>query len=67
MTRFTYLPDDGLHILERNAAVVGLDDQFEEIVTQHFEHHAHIYRGERNVNGGIGIMRKFHLRSPLMP
>ena len=37
-----HLPHYQLHVLERDALVVAPDDELEEVVAQHLEHHAHV-------------------------
>lgn len=43
-----HLLDDPLHVLQRYAFVVRVDDQLQQIGAQHFEHHADM----RTVNAG---------------
>ena len=45
---FEHLLDDPLHVLQRYALVVRVDDQLQQIAAQHFEHHADV----RSVNAG---------------
>ena len=37
-----HLPHYQLHVLERDPLVVAPDDELEEVVAQHLEHHAHV-------------------------
>ena len=47
MTRWQTSPtdlfDDDAHILDRNARVVRVDDELEQVVAEHFEDHANVY------------------------
>ena len=39
----TYLFCNGFNVLYWNSLIVGSNDEFEEVVAENFEHHAHIY------------------------